>query len=114
MLIVTVGLIALLVLDIAEVNVLVADGPRQYIAYFVSEDQPVSWTKYTRGDVIVVPEEPTHSYVEDFEYKFKGWDITDDGIVDIVPRHIYFSFTAVAVYSEKYTGPFIDPRTQQE
>ena len=104
-LVVCAGLIALLVLDIAGVNMLVADGPREYIAYFRSELHSVSWAKYQRGDEIVVPEDPKHSLKDNWEYSFKGWDLTGDGIVDVLPRRAYYSFTAQAVYSEKYIGP---------
>ena len=114
MLAVTVGLIALLVLDIAEVNVLVADNTRTYIAYFESEGVSISWAQYQRGEKITKPSNPTHSLETDWEYRFVGWDYTGDGIGDIIPRRAYYSFAAIAVYSKKYIGPKIDPRVKEE
>lgn len=114
MLAVTAGLIALLVLDIAGVNELVADGPRTYIVYFESEGQSISWTQYQRGDKITVPDNPRHSEEENWVYTFQGWDYTGDNVADILPKRAYYSFAALAVYSKKYIGPKIDPRTQEE
>ena len=101
---IAVGLVVMLVLDVAELNYFVTDGPRTYVAYFISEDNEISYTVYTRGAVITVPSSPTHSPKKDYIYTFKGWDITGDNVPDILPHRAYYSFTAVAVYSSKYTG----------
>ena len=113
MLAVSAGLIALLVLDVAEINPFIIDETRTYVADFESEGVSISQVTYQRGAKIAVPPNPTHSADENWQYTFLGWDITEDNIADILPKRAYFSFIATAVYSKKYIGPKIDPRTQQ-
>ena len=101
MLVTCAALVTFLVLDIAEVNPFIMDGPRVYTVQFKSEEQTISYGKYQRGTEISKPSDPTHSVDEEYSYTFVGWDLTGDGIADIVPTHAYYSFLANAVYSKK-------------
>ena len=114
MLVVTVGLITLLVLDIAGVNTFVVDDTRTYIVCFQSEDDTLSWVRYQRGDKITVPSNPEHSKEQDWVYEFQGWDITGDDRADLLPKRAYYSFLALAVYSKTYVGPKINPHNPRE
>ena len=97
------------VLDIAEVNNLLLDGPRYYNIGFYIGDDPVSLQSVRRVDKIVVPPNPSKEGDENWSYTFKGWDINWDGVTDIIPNKAYYEFDAIAVYSKKYIGPKIDP-----
>lgn len=96
-----VTLVAFLVLDLAEVNPFIMDGPRIYWVQFESEEVIVMDVKYRRGESIKTPNDPVHSEDEYYKYAFKGWDLNDDKRADLIPPFAYSSFRAVAIYSKK-------------
>ena len=100
-------LVGFLVIDIIGLNILVSDGPRQYVVQFSSQEITISTETYRRGAAIKIPENPTRAPDEDENYKytytFKGWDMTGDNVADILPHYAYYSFLAKAVYNRTST-----------
>ncbi len=80
------------------------DNLREYNATFSNEGTVISSKTYKRGDLVEVPENPSHSVDGQNMYFFIGWDLTGNGVPDIMPPRIYYSFNAEAVYLK--TGPF--------
>lgn len=109
-------LVSILVMDIAGLNyVETEDGPRTYWVQFQSEDRMLNGADgmtYTRGQKIDIPADPTHSKDYYYEYTFRGWDITGDSNPDILPRHAYFDFLAIAVFQKKQIRPL--PKTSSK
>ena len=108
-------LISILVMDIAGLNYVELDEPREYWIQFESEGRMLNGPdgrKYTRGEKIDVPADPTHSKDYYYEYTFRGWDITGDSSPDIIPSHAYFEFLAIAVFQKKQVRPL--PKTSSK
>ena len=85
------SLIALLVVDMIGLNVLVDEnGPRMYWIQFQSEERVLL----------------------DHAYTFRGWDLSGDGVPDIIPAHAYYSFLAIAVYQTIQIKPY--PSSEEE
>jgi len=101
MMLAALSLATFLILDIAEINPFIMDGPRIYWVQFESENKIISDVKYKRGERVKKPENPVHSEDDKYEYTFKGWDLSGDDKSDFVPTHAYYSFLAKAVYSKK-------------
>lgn len=107
------GLIALLILDIIGLNNLIDDGgPRIYWIQFQSEERVLLDMKYKRGEYFEKPADPKHSEDEYFSFTFRGWDISGDNVPDIIPNRAYYSFLAVAVYQKKQIKPL--PSSSEE
>lgn len=117
-LIASAALVFFLVLDIIGYNILVDDGPRQYIVQFESNGRTISTVNYRRGAEIKIPENPTREPDEDDEYNytytFKGWDMTGDNVTDILPHYAYYSFLARAVYNRKGVKKPTPPKSSEE
>jgi len=64
---------------------------------------------FIAGDVItsldefMVPENPTRD-----DWRFVGWDIDGDGIVDEIPDSFDRNFVAKAIYTREFTYKFVD------
>ena len=97
---VSVGIIALLVLSLCGVNYLLSWNPRYYTAQFVVDGYIVSQADYRRGDVLEKPDNPSKESTEYADYVFMGWDITGEGVPDVLPYYMYYSFSARAVFNE--------------
>ena len=93
-----IAMVVVLILDIIGVNTFTTDSLRTYTATFISEDAVISETTYRRGEQIEKPAAPQKVMDGEKNYLFIGWDITGEGIPDIVPNRIYFNFTAKAVF----------------
>lgn len=92
-------LVIFLILDMINVNAFITNEVRTYRATFINEGAVVDSTEYRRGEKLVQPSKPTKEMDEKFEhYVFLGWDYTGEGVPDILPSNMYFSFTAKAVY----------------
>lgn len=88
-----------LILDMVGVNKFETDELRQYRAKFINEGTVVSEAVYNRGEILQVPANPTKMMDDKHDnYVFLGWDTTGEGIPDILPHRMYYSFTAKAVY----------------
>ena len=98
--IVSIGIIALLVLSLCGVNYLLSWDARYYTAQFVVDGYIVSQADYRRGDVLERPENPYKESTEYADYTFMGWDITGEGVPDVLPYYMYYSFSARAVFNE--------------
>ena len=92
------------ILDSAGINPFITDELRSYTAKFMSEGSVISETKYKRGELLQQPDAPDHTVDGESNYFFIGWDTTGNGVVDVVPPRMYYSFTANAVYLK--TGKF--------
>lgn len=114
----SVALVGFLVLDVMQLNALVSDGPRSYIIQFTNENVTVSIENYRRGATIVVPGEQYKAPDEDdnynYTYTFKGWDMTGDGVADLIPHLAYYSFQAKAVYNRKGVAKPKPPKSSSE
>lgn len=97
---VSVGIITLLVLSLCGVNYLLSWDARYYTAQFVVDGMIVFQADYRRGDVLAKPENPYKESTEYADYVFVGWDITGEGMPDILPHYMYYSFSARAVFNE--------------
>ena len=107
------SLIALLVVDMIGLNVLVDEnGPRMYWVQFQSEERILLDMKYKRGERVDKPGDPKHSEDEYHAYTFRGWDLSGDGVPDIIPAHAYYSFLAIAVYQTIQIKPY--PSSEEE
>ena len=94
-----VALIVFLILDMINVNAFITDDVRTYTATFINEGAVVETTTYRRGEKLVQPAKPTKEMDEKYEnYIFLGWDYTGEGVPDVLPINMYYSFTAKAVY----------------
>lgn len=80
------------------------DNLREYTVNFTNEGSLMVSHTYKRGEEIVPPEGASHSIDGEYTYFFIGWDITGNGLPDIVPPRAYYSFNAEACYLK--TGPF--------
>ena len=89
---------------------LITDDVREYTASFSSEGSIISKTTYKRGELLEVPENPTHEIDGENNYFFIGWDTNKNGIPDVVPTRAYYSFDAEAVYfrTGKFDMNFLD------
>lgn len=76
----------------------ITDELREYTATFSNEGTVLVTKTYKRGETVVPPENPSHSIDGINNYIFIGWDLTGNGIPDILPTQIYYSFNAEAVY----------------
>ena len=109
------ALITALVVDIMGFNMLTREeGPRTYWIQFQSEDRMLVDMNYHRGDKIDKPADPMHSEDEYFKYTFRGWDISGDNSPDIIPKHAYYSFLAVAIFQKKQIKPIPKSSSQPE
>ena len=84
--------------------------PNIYRARFYVEDSLVYQTKKARGEEIGYgyDEFPTKDPdVDGQQYIFVGWDLTGEGVPDILPNRIYTNFDADAVFA-KFGIPDID------
>ena len=82
----------------------ITEDLREYTATFSNEGTILSSKTYNRGDEIQTPDAPSHSIDGQNNYFFIGWDTTGNGLPDIIPPRIYYSFHAEAVYFK--TGQF--------
>ena len=100
----------LLGLDMNGHNKFITNELRQYTAKFVNEGSLISEATYARGEEIEKPENPSHEIDGENNYIFIGWDTTGNGLPDVVPTRIYYSFTANAVYlsTGKFDLSFLD------
>ena len=105
MLLSSLTLISLLVLDLLEFNLLLNEEPRTYWVQFESEDEIILDRKYTRGEKIEKPKNPTHSPDEYYSYTFRGWDINGDRTPDAIPGHAFYDFLAIAIFQKKQIKP---------
>ena len=89
---------------------LITDDVREYTASFSSEGSIISKVTYKRGELLQVPENPTHEIDGENNYFFIGWDTNKNGIPDVVPTRAYYSFEAEAVYfrTGKFDMNFLD------
>ena len=83
---------------------IITDNLREYTASFSSEGSIISKKTYKRGELLEIPENPTHEVDGENNYFFIGWDTNGNGIPDIVPTRAYYDFDAEAVYFR--TGKF--------
>ena len=97
----SVAVIVFLILGLCGVFELDSDRANRYRVTFVANEQ-VLFDEYiekgTKLDVnFTVPGKPDDE--EAINYKFVGWDTNGDNIVNPVPIRVYYTFTAVAIYS---------------
>ena len=85
-------------LDAFGINPFITDDLRTYRATFKNNGAIISEATYQRGEMIEMPATPEHEVDGENNYLFIGWDTTGDGVLDVVPPRIYYSFTAEAVY----------------
>ena len=83
---------------------LITDNLREYTASFSTEGSIISKKTYKRGELLEIPENPTHEIDGESNYFFIGWDTNGNGIPDVVPTRAYYDFNAEAVYFR--TGKF--------
>ena len=106
----TLGLVAatafsvFLGLDMTGANPFITNKLRTYHAKFTNCGAVISDTTYQRGELIEIPKDVKHDIDGESNYFFLGWDTTGNGLLDIVPPRIQYSFTADAVYLR--TGKF--------
>ena len=91
-------LASFLAMDVAEVNPFITDELRTYSAKFMNGGTVLSEATYNRGELVETPETPAHEVDGEKNYLFIGWDLTGNGLPDILPPRIYNSFTARAVF----------------
>lgn len=82
----------------------IIDELREYTARFYNEDTLIEETTYKRGEELVAPANPEHELDGEYNYFFIGWDTSGNGLPDVMPTRMYYSFTAKAVYMK--TGKF--------
>ena len=83
---------------------LITESLRTYDVSFSSEGSVIFEKTYQRGELLEVPENPTHEIDGESNYFFIGWDTNGNGIPDVVPTRAYYDFNAEAVYFK--TGKF--------
>ncbi len=88
----------ILILDMIGVNVFLTSEVRTYTATFMVEDSVYETTTYRRGDLLTHPQIPTKPFDGEKNYIFIGWDYTGEGLPDVLPINMYYSFTAKAVF----------------
>ena len=87
-----------LVIDMVGGNVFLTDYLREYTATFISDGALIDQKTYKRGEVLEQPGIPEKQSDGEDNYIFIGWDITGEGLPDILPTNMYFSFTAKACF----------------
>lgn len=86
-----------LTMDVNGVNPFITDELRSYTARFYSEGALLEEVTLKRGELLGMRMPPPHSMDGDV-YVPLGWDTTGNGIIDIIPPRMYYSFDANAVY----------------
>lgn len=99
-LIVTLLLVILLAPSLSGENFLFTNDLRTYTAAFYSDGAMVSERTYRRGEVIEQPAIPEKQSDGLKSYVFIGWDLTGEGIPDVIPYSMYYSFNAHAVFAD--------------
>ena len=100
------AVIVFLILGLCGIFELDSDRANTYHVVFVANEQVLFDEYIVKGNKVetnfTVPGKPDDA--EGINYKFVGWDTNGDNIVNPVPIRVYYSFTAVAIYSGTRVG----------